>query len=346
MSSKKGKSSHPKRDLIGSATFRWAILETIYDSNPAISEKFSSGSYGENVWHLKFSSRTIFGAQSNQNQFVLELFLDNSRLPEVEVELEISLTSYTKEFSIVKNHYSVKKGKSITLLSLTNRDKIEKAYKISNNKFAAKLHCRISHYSTNNTHLNTFLCDSNDIQVCEHKMLKDLGVIMKNNKLSDVDLIVKRQRFHAHKIILASRSPVFMAMFENDMQEKLSNMIDIPDINPVTMTKLLSYIYTDQVENIEDSVEDLIAAAEKYQLEGLKCICSKVILKKLDEQNVIGYLILADRYNALYLKDQSLNFICHHIKNLQKMNGLDVLTSSHPKLLREILVKISNTTAG
>ena len=40
-------------------------------------------------------------------------------------------------------------------------------------------------------------------------------------KLGDVTLIIRGQKFQAHKIILAARSPVFAAMFDHLQRKRI-----------------------------------------------------------------------------------------------------------------------------
>ena len=51
-------------------------------------------------------------------------------------------------------------------------------------------------------------------------MTDDLGVLWEHGRFTDVILHVQGRDIKAHKCILATRSVVFSAMFENDMEEK------------------------------------------------------------------------------------------------------------------------------
>ncbi|KAJ8675028.1 hypothetical protein QAD02_010814 [Eretmocerus hayati] len=314
----------------------WAIHQPIR-SQPHISPKFFTGPNKENVWYLQFRTDTI--SRRHQESFkrcILELHLFDSKSEEISVYVDFFVTG--RPHAVHENDgypRNVKKG-SFALLFNTSDEEIRKAYECSYTN-GLKIRCIVAHSRAKSVELS-----SKRKQVCEHRIIKDLELIKNEAKFSDIELVAKTVKFPAHKIILASRSPVFTAMFENDMQEKLSNTIDIPDIEPDVMIKLLSYIYTDTVEDIEDSIEDLIAAAEKYELEGLKSMCSEVIVEKLDKENVIPSLILADRYRVDDLKKQSLNFIAEHMKSLQKLEGFDTFSSSYPSLLKEILIHVSD----
>jgi speckle-type POZ protein len=52
-------------------------------------------------------------------------------------------------------------------------------------------------------------------------------------------------------------------MFEVDMVEKKENVLNITDIDFEVMQEIVRYIYTDQVEHIEDLGPSLLLAADK-----------------------------------------------------------------------------------
>ena len=86
--------------------------------------------------------------------------------------------------------------------------------------------------------------------------MDDLEVILKNGKHSDVEIVVSGHQFKAHKAILAARSPVFAAMFDNQMKESQQNRVEINDIDEEVFEKVLRFIYCDKVcnEDIESNI--------------------------------------------------------------------------------------------
>ena len=55
----------------------------------------------------------------------------------------------------------------------------------------------------------------------------------------DVTLVVEGQEIHAHKAILAARSPVFKAMFAHQMSEAVEGKVMIDDIAADVLNELL-----------------------------------------------------------------------------------------------------------
>ncbi len=119
-------------------------------------------------------------------------------------------------------------------------------------------------------------------------------------------------KFFAHKAILAVRSPVFAKMFLHNMQESVSNAVNLPDIEPSVLKELLIYIYTTESPNIKEHGTSLLYQAEKYQLGHLKILCERRLSYDLQIDNVARALILADACNAEKLKQNALLYISEH----------------------------------
>ncbi|XP_023313627.1 protein roadkill-like [Trichogramma pretiosum] len=135
--------------------------------------------------------------------------------------------------------------------------------------------------------------------------------IFLNENLSDVKLRVAcGKEIPAHKVVLANASPVFKAMFSLDMLENKSNSVDMVDISHEAAVEMLRYVYTGRVENEEISLTiDLLAAADKYQLQELKDKCEKILSTNLSSGNAIEVLTIADKYDMSGLKKDAIHLV-------------------------------------
>ena len=113
----------------------------------------------------------------------------------------------------------------------------------------------------------------------------------------------------AHKMILAGFSPVMEAMIIGKMTESKNNSVHIKDINSETMTEILRFIYTAQVNNIKDLAVQLLHGAEKYALYVLKKLCVESMIENLSVENVLEYFLLDDKYYSDALLFHSAVFI-------------------------------------
>ncbi|GFQ90306.1 TD and POZ domain-containing protein 3 [Trichonephila clavata] len=105
-------------------------------------------------------------------------------------------------------------------------------------------------------------------------LLENLESLHKENLLCDTKLKTKTGTFPAHKNILSARSPVFKPMFTNDMRERNSECVNIEDLDDDTVQRMLLYMYTATVPDLQwDSACNLYAAADKYEILSLKISC-------------------------------------------------------------------------
>jgi hypothetical protein len=51
--------------------------------------------------------------------------------------------------------------------------------------------------------------------------------LRRDRDLCDVTIVVKNEVFHAHRVVLASRSPYFLGMFKSNMAESLQDEITL-----------------------------------------------------------------------------------------------------------------------
>ncbi|XP_055952079.1 speckle-type POZ protein-like B isoform X1 [Argiope bruennichi] len=165
----------------------------------------------------------------------------------------------------------------------------------------------------------------------------DLNSMLQHNVLCDVKLNTKSETFSAHWFILTARSPVFRAMFQSNMKEKAKDRIDIVDLEPDTVRRMLLYLYTDTLEELHwEAASDLYVAAEKYQILTLKNKCSFFLKANLSFTNACGILLLADLHQDKELKSAVQNFILKNDKS--------IINSSEWKLFMETNVHLAAET--
>ena len=109
----------------------------------------------------------------------------------------------------------------------------------------------------------------------EIDMSNDILNLQKKKLLTDLTLVTQEKEFQAHKCILAARSPVFFAMFQNEMLENQKNKVVLEDTDSESLQKLLDFVYSNKVDNISTDTEKLLALADRYDINGLKLLCAQ-----------------------------------------------------------------------
>lgn len=181
-----------------------------------------------------------------------------------------------------------------------------------------------------------------------HKRSSPLG-------FSDI-VLVASDEFHsnpvslsAHKAVLASRSPVFKAMLEIEMEESRSGTINISDVSYDALRAFVNYLYTAEACLDEQMACDLLVLAEKYEVKHLKTYCEKFLVSKLNGDNSVASYSFAHQHNAKHLLDSALSMIIENITNLTKSEEYTHLVERDPRLVVEIyeayMSKQDNTAA-
>uniref|UniRef100_A0A0E0LWV8 BTB domain-containing protein n=1 Tax=Oryza punctata TaxID=4537 RepID=A0A0E0LWV8_ORYPU len=166
---------------------------------------------------------------------------------------------------------------------------------------------------------------------------------------SDVFFSVGGETFHAHRALLAARSPVFKALLLGS-DSTAEACITLNDIEPATFQALLHFMYTDDFppgahSSSPDSSDDtemlhrLLAAAHEYMLDGLKLMCARKLEESLSVETVARTLGYAQMCGCSELKSKCLDFFTAK-KNIRAAvtEGYLWLWHNFPSVIQEIKV--------
>ncbi|OXU16802.1 hypothetical protein TSAR_011219 [Trichomalopsis sarcophagae] len=171
---------------------------------------------------------------------------------------------------------------------------------------------------------NSMLNDGDLVIICELLILPQYEVatflsriqvlemfenLLNDSKFSDVSLVLEGKTIRAHKCILAKNSSVFAAMFDAESNERKEIVLEIHDSTYSILMEMIRFIYTGKVNGIENMIEDLAIAANKYALHRLMIICEQTMIKCLSIHNVIHSLLFADKLEMKELKAMAIEFI-------------------------------------
>ncbi|XP_076440331.1 kelch-like ECH-associated protein 1 [Babylonia areolata] len=131
-------------------------------------------------------------------------------------------------------------------------------------------------------------------------------------KLCDVTLVVGTEKLHAHKLVLASASPYFRAMFTGGMREEEMSTIPLHGISPCTLAKLMDFAYTAEIHISESNVCHLLPAATMLQMSHVVEACSVFLEHQLESSNCIGIANFAAEHGCMELEVKARKFILKH----------------------------------
>ena len=156
--------------------------------------------------------------------------------------------------------------------------------------------------------------------------------------LSDIKIICDGQEFPCHKLILSARSDVFKTMFASPlkMNEKEESILEIPDISAETMKTFLQFIYKDDIE-ADDIDQDLLIAADKYNIKRLVNICVNYFKSIINAENVMAITYAAYLISNDYLLEQASKFIFQNHGKIKKPEDWDQIKKTHPHIVTKVV---------
>lgn len=306
------------------------------------SSTFSSGPEDNLKWCLRVNPRGL--DDESRDYISLYLVLVSGMKPEVRAKFKFSILNNKKEERKAmesQRAYRFVQGKDWGFKKFIRRDFLfdEANGLLPEDKLT--IYCEVSvvadaHNATGSMH--------DYPRVPESTLSTDLGVLQDRGTFSDVTLSVGGRVFQAHKAVLAARSPVFSAMFEHSMEESLKNHVEINDLDGEVLGEMLNYIYTGKAPNLKKTADQLLSAADKYDLGRLKTMCEESLCNSLSVENAADTLILADLHSAEQLKAICIEFINSHAAEVMDTSGWSLLISSHPNLVADAFKALAQTS--
>ncbi|XP_057339509.1 speckle-type POZ protein-like [Microplitis mediator] len=172
-------------------------------------------------------------------------------------------------------------------------------------------------------------------------MAHDYEKLYESQMGSDVELIVQEKKFQAHKFVLMVRSPVFQAMLTTDMRENREKTITIKNMDSEVFKSMLEFLYTDKVNDLDNVAEQLLEAADKYQIHTLKEICAESLCTSVTIDNASRLLALAYLHNAKEMLEYISNFIVINASHVVKTEEYKMMKELHPCLVPILFDKLA-----
>ncbi|KAJ6225004.1 hypothetical protein RDWZM_003549 [Blomia tropicalis] len=298
------------------------------------SSTFSAGTNDKLKWCLRVNPKGL--DEESKDYLSLYLLLVSCNKTEVRAKFKFSILNAKREETKAmesQRAYRFVQGKDWGFKKFIRRDFLldEANGLLPDDKLT--LYCEVSVVadSVNISGQN----NSIQFKVPECRLSEDLSGLFESQKFSDVILCVGGKEFYVHKAILGARSPVFAAMFEHEMEEKKQNRVEITDMDPEVLREMLRFIYTGKAPYLDKWDAELLAAADKYDLERLKVMCEESLCSNLSVESAAEVLILADMHSANQLKAHAIEFINTHATDIMDTTGWKTMINRQPHLIAE-----------
>nr|XP_046272277.1 kelch-like protein 20 isoform X2 [Scatophagus argus] len=149
-------------------------------------------------------------------------------------------------------------------------------------------------------------------------VLQGLNSLRLNNAFCDVTLCCGGQEFPCHRIVLASFSSYFQAMFSTDLIESKQERVAINGVEPQMIGMLVSYAYTSEVYISKANVQALLAAANLLDVMAVREACCRFMERQMDEMNCVGIHCFAEAHSCKVLEKRSMDYILEHFSSVHQ----------------------------
>lgn len=126
----------------------------------------------------------------------------------------------------------------------------------------------------------------------------EMATMRRDQQLCDVLIEVDGGRLPAHRVVLASLSPYFKAMFTSNLAESRQDTVQLKGVDYDSLAALINYAYTSVIAISEDNVQSLLPAANVLQFEEVKSACSHFLRQQLDPTNCLGIKLFAELHGC------------------------------------------------
>jgi len=299
---------------------------------------FSDQTEEDNRWYLQ-----IFpGGWKPADTGFISLFLIMKQPKPKTVSYKFTLMNSKEKILLVDGPHTVEFNPSVVFKGEEKALSLQNLLKEENNFLPddlLRIKCELAYETKLTTFSGVYPPEQLALSNETGTMTENFNQLLNSKSLSDVIIDIQGQTFEAHKLVLAARSPVFLAMFQTNLTEKQTNTLTICDIEADTFSEVLRFIYTDQVEQLDEMASKLLSAADKYMLPLLKAKCEVSLSRNISVETSGNLLILAHRHSSLELKKKVLNFIrCHSDEVVETTGWQELLQLADPQLLRDISV--------
>ncbi|XP_059900935.1 kelch repeat and BTB domain-containing protein 2 [Gadus macrocephalus] len=179
-------------------------------------------------------------------------------------------------------------------------------------------------------------------------LLEQLKFFYEQKLLTDVVLLVEEAEFPCHKMVLATCSSYFRAMFMSGLSESKQTHVHLRNVDPTTLQVIITYAYTGNLAINDSTVEPLYETACFLQVEDVLLQCRDYLVKKINAENCVRMLSIGDLFSCSELKQSAKRMVEHKFPTVYRQQAflqlshellVDVLSSDNLNVEKEETVR-------
>ncbi|XP_053570413.1 kelch repeat and BTB domain-containing protein 2 [Bombina bombina] len=158
-------------------------------------------------------------------------------------------------------------------------------------------------------------------------LLEQLKMFYEQQLLTDIVLIVEGTEFPCHKMVLATCSSYFRAMFMSGLSESKQTHVHLRNVDAASLQIIITYAYTGNLAIKENTVEQLYETACFLQVDDVLHRCREYLIKKINAKNCVRLLSFADMFSCEELKQSAKRMVEHKFTTVYHQDAFMQLSS-------------------
>ncbi|CAL1530678.1 unnamed protein product [Lymnaea stagnalis] len=181
-------------------------------------------------------------------------------------------------------------------------------------------------------------------------VLAGLQHLREMQQLFDVILVADSREFPAHRVVLASCSDYFRAMFTDGLRECTESRVSLNGLTASSIAHLIDFAYNSTINIDSDNVLDVLSGATHVQILPVISACENYLKDHLTIENCVNTAKVAELFSLRHLQQHVMNFVCRNwatfsmcgdFHHLMPQFLVSVLSSGYPVNCKEIDVFLS-----
>ncbi|KAG6960801.1 hypothetical protein JG688_00009406 [Phytophthora aleatoria] len=136
------------------------------------------------------------------------------------------------------------------------------------------------------------------LAMCQRHELTDVVLLLQSEPLQTQDEAMDDvQEVAAHRVILATASPFFHALFTSGMKEsqEISPRVPLPGVPVAAFKELLRYMYIGELRVSGDTILSVLHAANRLELQEVVEICCKQLMLELNVNSCVDIYMCCEQ---------------------------------------------------
>ncbi|XP_066285868.1 kelch-like protein 9 [Branchiostoma lanceolatum] len=158
------------------------------------------------------------------------------------------------------------------------------------------------------------------------KILKGLNALRRNGQLCDILLISCKQKFLAHRAVLAACSDYFRAMLTGSLKESKEREIVLHGMKASALEACIDFIYSGQIGLSPQNIGDIINVAAYLQIPTVLELCCTYYKDSITVENCLEITHAAQSYGVTELKEFADDFIVRNFHTFAETEKFETLT--------------------